>query len=120
MLSIEMKELIEAIVYNDNNIKNISVHSRIRSYKSGGEVVWDFSGSKWSSMKSKINSYSKTTQKIIKRTQGALFGDTLRDLQEWAVNNTYKEVVKREKDDFNIYTMFVAAYKFEMDKRCRL
>ena len=73
MILMEMRmELIEAIVvYNDKNIKNISVHSRIRSYKSGGEVVWDFSGDKWSSMKSKINWYSKTTQKIIKRTQGA-------------------------------------------------
>jgi hypothetical protein len=36
-------------------------------------------------------------------------------LQEWAVNHTYEELVKRNKDNFNVYTMFVAAHEFKTD-----
>jgi hypothetical protein len=115
MLPIEMMEVIEDIVQNYDGIRPLALHSKLRSYTCNGKPVRDYPPEQWSSMVSKIDSYVKTTQKFIKDTQGALLGDTLRGLQEWAIKNTYDEVVQREKNDFNIYSMFVAAYEFEAD-----
>ena len=39
--------------------------------------------------------------------------DSVAEIRSWVMKNLFEEVVKR--DDFSIYTLFVAAYEFNLD-----
>lgn len=115
MLPIEMLELIECLIFNNNKIKPNDMISYLRAYKNDNDLVWNYSPGEWSRIRTKIMSATKTARKTIKQLQGEVFSDTLHDLQKWAVNNTYEEVLKREKERFDLFTMFVAGHDIASD-----
>ena len=64
----------------------------------------------------KITSYMKTEKK--KLLAGSNMIDTLSNIQEWALNNTYDKVLEREtkQQSFSIHSMFVCAHEIKIDE----